>query len=191
MSSQEDFLLPALDADGRIDRLTGLDAPEIFYRFLEKAIFSKRRDPSHSVALVRVRLGLESLRMASFGVSNSGLAFRVAQLAGILQSQTRSDEHLVRIGEVTFLILARVSDSNDLEAMRSRLVRALADLKFNSTENGETVDRTVAAESESGLPLTHQSIEEEIDGYRFEISVDSFLHKEGEEMLELLERAGV
>lgn len=191
MSSQEDFLLPALDVDGRIDRLTGLDAPEIFYRFLEKAIFSTRRDPSHSVALVRVRLGLESLRKASFGVSDSGLAFRVAQLAGILQSQTRSDEHLVRIGEVTFLILARVSDSNDLEAMRSRLVRALADLKFNSAENGKTVDRTVAVESESGLPLTDQSIEVELDGYRFDISVDSFLHNEGEEMLELLERAGV
>jgi hypothetical protein len=75
--------------------------------------------------------------------------------------------------------------------MRSRLVRALADLKFNSAENGKTVDRTVAVESESGLPLTDQSIEVELDGYRFDISVDSFLHNEGEEMPELLERAGV
>jgi len=108
MSTQGEFSLPPLETDGHIDLLTGLDAPGIFYRFLEKAISSSGRYPSRSVAIIRVRLGLESLRRSSIEVSDEGLAFRVVQLAKILRSHTRSDEHLVRIGEVTFLILVTV-----------------------------------------------------------------------------------
>lgn len=99
MSSQEGFSLPRLETDGHIDLLTGLAAPEIFYRFMEKAISSTGRDPSRAVALMRVRLGLEPLRRSSIEVSNDGLAFRIVQFAEFLQSHTRSDEHLARIGE--------------------------------------------------------------------------------------------
>ena len=191
MTSQEEFSLPPLDADGRVDLLTGLDAPEIFYRFLSKAILSTRRDSSRRVALLRVRLGIEPLRRARNKISDSGLSFRVVQFAEVLRSQTRSDEQVVRIGEVTFLILARVRDVSEVEAMSSRFISAIADAKFDRDSNLESVDSSVTVERGSSAQAGDQSIDIDIAGYPFEVFMDTYLHIEGEEMLEFLERVGV
>lgn len=199
MSSQEGFSLPRLETDGHIDLLTGLAAPEIFYRFMEKAISSTGRDPSRAVALMRVRLGLESLRRSSIEVSNDGLAFCIVQFAKFLQSHTRSDEHLVRIGEVTFLILVTVRDSSKVGAISSRLITALADARFDGVLGSESVDRNSPVEKGSALlgtlgtidQFSHKSVEIDVSGYPMQVSVDGFLHQAGEEMLTFLERVGV
>jgi GGDEF domain-containing protein len=87
-----------------------------------------------------VRLGLEALRRSSIEASDEGLAFRVVQLAKILRSHTRSDEHLVRIGEVTFLILVTVGRSGEIDAITSRLTRALAEATIDCASLGVSVD---------------------------------------------------
>ena len=191
MSTQGEFSLPPLQTDGHIDLLTGLDAPGIFYRFLEKAISSAGRSPSRSVALIRVRLGLEPLRRSSIEVSDEGLAFRVVQLAKILRSHTRSDEHLVRIGEVTFLILVTVGRSGEIDAITSRLTRALAEATIDCASLGVSVDGPTPVEKGTALHEAHRSIEVEVAGYPIQISVDGFLHRTGEEMIAFLERVGV
>ncbi len=191
MSTQGEFSLPPLETDGHIDLLTGLDAPEIFYRFLEKAISSSGRYPSRSVAIIRVRLGLESLRRSSIEVSDEGLAFRVVQLAKILRSHTRSDEHLVRIGEVTFLILVTVGKSGEIDAISSRLARALAEATLGRASLVVSVDGPIPVEKVTSLHEVYQSIEVEVAGYPIQISIDGFLHETGEEMISFLERVGV
>lgn len=199
MSSQEGFSLPRLETDGHIDLLTGLAAPEIFYRFMEKAISSTGRDPSRAVALMRVRLGLEPLRRSSIEVSNDGLAFRIVQFAEFLQSHTRSDEHLARIGEVTFLILVTVRDSSKVGAISSRLITALADARFDGALGSESVDRDLPVEKGSALlgtpgtidQFSHKSVEIDVSGYPMQVFVDGFLHQAGEEMITFLERVGV
>ncbi len=191
MSTQGEFSLPPLETDGHIDLLTGLDAPGIFYRFLEKAISSVGRNPSRSVALIRVRLGLEALRRSSIEVSDEGLAFRVVQLAKILRSHTRSDEHLVRIGEVTFLILVTVGKSGEIDAISSRLARALAEATLGRASLVVSVDGPIPVEKVTSLHEVYQSIEVEVAGYPIQISIDGFLHETGEEMISFLERVGV
>jgi len=191
MSTQGEFSLPPLQTDGHIDLLTGLDAPGIFYRFLEKAISSAGRNPSHSVALIRVRLGLEALRRSSIEASDEGLAFRVVQLAKILRSHTRSDEHLVRIGEVTFLILVTVGKSGEIDAISSRLARALAEATLGRASLVVSVDGPIPVEKVTSLHEVYQSIEVEVAGYPIQISIDGFLHETGEEMISFLERVGV
>ena len=191
MSTQGEFSLPPLQTDGHIDLLTGLDAPGIFYRFLEKAISSSGRNPSRSVALIRVRLGLEALRRSSIEVSDEGLAFRVVQLAKILRSHTRSDEHLVRIGEVTFLILVTVGKSGEIDAISSRLARALAEATLGRASLVVSVDGPIPVEKVTSLHEVYQSIEVEVAGYPIQISIDGFLHETGEEMISFLERVGV
>jgi hypothetical protein len=183
VTSQENFSLPPLDVDGRVDLLTGLDAPEIFYRFLAKAISSSLRDRSHRIVLVRVRLGLEPLSHSSISVTEGSLAFRVVQFAGFLQSQTRSDEHVVRIGEVTFLILAKVRNQGEATSMVSRLLRSLADAKFDRDGDSGSVDDRSLVEREYVERSDDQRVKVDISGYPFEILVDLFLHNEGEEML--------
>lgn len=191
MSTQGEFSLPPLETDGHIDLLTGLDAPEIFYRFLEKAISSSGRNPSRSVAIIRVRLGLESLRNSLIEVSDEGLAFRVVQLAKILRSHTRSDEHLVRIGEVTFLLLVTVGQSGEIDGISSRLAIALAEATLDRASLGVSVDGPTPVERGTSLHEVYQSIEVEVAGYPIQISIDGFLHETGEEMISFLERVGV
>jgi len=166
---------------------------------MEKAISSTGRDPSRAVALMRVRLGLEPLRRSFIEVSNDGLAFRIVQFAKVLQSHTRSDEHLVRIGEVTFLILVTIGDSSKVGAISSRLITALADARFDGALGSESVDSNLPVEKGSaslGTPRTidqssHQSVELDVSGYPMQVSVDGFLHQAGEEMITFLERVGV
>ena len=138
-----------------------------------------------------MRLGLESLRNSSIEVSDEGLAFRVVQLAKILRSHTRSDEHLVRIGEVTFLILVTVGRSGEIDAIASRLSRALVEATIDCASLGVSVDGPTPVEKGTALYEAHRSIEVEVAGYPIQISVDGFLHGTGEEMIAFLERVGV
>lgn len=186
--STPQWTLPPLETDGQIDLLTGLDSPEIFYRFLKKGISASERSQSHVVTLIRVRLELSSLQELGTEVNNSGMAFRILLLSKFLQSQTREDENLVRIGEATFLILAKVENSFDLDSISRRFKKALAEVKFDGDGVENSVDNLSTVDVDSAVG---QSVSLEIAGYPVRVAVDGYLHQRGEEMLDFLERVGV
>ena len=180
-----------LGDEGYFDRLTGLHSPEIFYDFLKKAIAEETRRPEQQVALIRFRLRLkadpyveqaptnqkgqggakegEELRGTYRGsaddvandVASSLVAYDVAKLAKRLTTLTRSSETLVRIGQRTFLLLAKVAGEDELSDLEQRFAMALSQVSVDEEEEPSTVD------------------------------IDGFVHREGEELLDFLERVGV
>lgn len=184
MSGDERVTLPPIDTDGRMDILTGLDAPEIFYKFLQKAIASVGRNPSHLLTLLRIRIDIDQLidiyrrlsRSKFINVEDitSFIEFEVAALANSLRTLTRSDENLVRIGDVTFLVMARISNNDDLAATLARFRKSLAEMGLARVRGGEVVERMIT-----------------VDGQETHFSVDAFVYETGEEMLDFLQRAGV
>ena len=157
---------PAVVTDGRIDVLTGLDAPEIFYKFLERAIAQTSRNPDHITALLRFRL--------TFDESTQSVEFEVAALSDFLKKRTRADENLVRIGEVTFLILTRVANEDELARMIERFSQAIPDFQARYSGKREFVDSDQASTK-----------------FASQVKISAFLYKNGESMLDFLERAGV
>lgn len=184
MSRDERVTLPPVATDGRVDILTGLDAPEIFYRFLQKAIASSGRNPGHLLTLLRIRIDVDQLidihhrlsRGNSLGVEelSAFIEFEVAALANSLRNITRSDENLVRIGEVTFLVMARISSESDVAATLARFKKSLAEVGLARVRGDEVVEKLVPVD---------------IQGTNF--FVDAFVYETGEEMLDFLQRAGV
>ena len=184
-----------LETDGRADLLTGLDAPEVFYRLLEKSIAMAQRDKRIDIALVRFRLmrsdgqplfrqvAADELEDAASGLGNAAselgnadefeaqseeflaraneLAFAVAKLGKRLTDLVRSDENVTRLGEVTFVLVARVAKEGDLEGLLRRFEASL-----------------------SQLDLTW-------GGDRLVVEIKSFRYHQGENLLDLLERAHV
>lgn len=178
-----------LETDGRVDLLTGLDAPEIFYRFLHKAIAKAEREMGQDhargvtsrLALVRFRLvGVhgESLfpKIASLDQSQvsegvdrdnqrllevNDLAFSVAHLSKYLSEMVRADENLARLGEVTFLLVAQIGSTDDLTGLLRRFEVSLSQFDLQWRERRLTVEIT------------------------------GFIHQQGENLLDLLERAEV
>lgn len=189
-----------LETDGRVDLLTGLDAPEVFYRLLEKSIAMAQRDNRIDIALVRFRLmrsdgqplfrqvAADELEDAASGIGNAAsglgnvarelrnadefeaqgeaflaraneLAFAVAKLGKHLTDLVRSDENVARLGEVTFVLVARVAKEGDLEGLLRRFEASL-----------------------SQLDLTWS-------GDRLVVEIESFTYHQGENLLDLLERA--
>ena len=290
MNSGGGLKLPPLRTDGRVDVLTGLDAPEIFYKFLEKAIASHERASANrrasdvdfalpdlvaeaatdylvtpssrdaeprdaeprdaeprdaetplatpatqrsqsSLGLVMLRLdaqGLMSAREAAsshrasvpsqpsktgqldhldqsvqldhldqpsqpsskpsedvrnFSNEEGDLAFveiTLASIAGFLKRRTRSEEILVRIGEVTFLILAKFSHHDEALQMIARLQAALSDLILFGEPGRSTVDRDQSVINSAD---SHSAAEF--------LTIQVFTYVDGEGMLNFLERAGV
>jgi GGDEF domain-containing protein len=172
MSSDGALLLPPLLTDGRIDILTGLDAPEIFYGFLKQAIAHSSRNSDELLVLVRMRIS-EKLSLSK-SYDGKSLEFEVAALADFIKGRTRSDENLVRIGEGTFLLLARVMNEQGHGEMLNRFRSALAD--FRPVLRGEV--NSVDEEKMSTEPS-------------LQVEVLSFTYRIGESMLDFLERAGV
>ena len=205
-----------LETDGRVDLLTGLDAPEVFYKLLEKSIALAKRDTRINVSLIRFRLtrsdgqplfqkavadeledaasgpgnaasgpgnaasgpgnaasgpgnaaselrNSESLEAQSeeFLVRANELAFSVAKVGKRLTDLVRSDENVARLGEVTFVLVARVEKEENLEGLLRRFESSLSQLDL-------------ACGSE-----------------RLSVEIECFTHQQGETLLDLLERAHV
>lgn len=168
----EDRIFPPLVIDGQIEVLTGLDAPEIFYKFLEQAIARSHRQKGGLIALIRFRFIADQTRFGAQG--KRSLEFEVVALGDFLKKRTRADERVVRIGEATFLILALVDDQSGLDEMINRFSSSLAD--FYRNIGGQTF-----LVENNGIPP--QGL--------FEVELSSFTYQEGETLLDLLERAGV
>lgn len=184
MSGNERVTLPPVATDGRVDILTGLDAPEIFYKFLQKEIAAARRNPGYLLTLLRIRMDVA--RLVDFhchlSPNNSKdiqditafLEIEVAALANSLRAITRSDENLVRIGDVTFLVMARVGSEGEVDSTLARFKMSLAEVGLAKVRGDENVEKLV--------PVDIQ------ETYFF---VDAFVYETGEEILDFLERAGV
>lgn len=190
-------VFPPLITDGRIDILTGLDAPEIFYKFLEQSISRSARRADELTALIRFRMSanviedevdaveenvpkvtdftLQSQQISSQESSASiVLDFQVAALADFLKRESRADENLTRIGEGTFLLLVRVANDEELGKAMGRFSDLLADF----CDLHEKRDSAVEIE-ELSIPRS------------FEIALSGFLYEPGESMLNYLERVEV
>ena len=169
MSAAEDEgnrYFPPVVTDGRIDVLTGLDAPEIFYKFLERSIAQTSRSQERITALLRFRL--------SFDEITSSVEFEVAALSDFLRKRARADENLVRIGEVTFLLLARVTNEDELAKMTMRFLKAIPDFQARYSEKSKSVDSDLMSMR-----------------YASQVEISAFCYKDGESMIDFLERAGV
>ena len=176
-----------LESDGQVDLLTGLDAPEIFYRFLRKAIARAERestqDRNHEgnspLALVRFRLvsaggGTLLSRFLALEERNeeldhdeeiileiNSLAFLVAKVGTLLSELIRADENLTRLGETTFLLVAHIGTDGDLSGLLRRFEVSVSQLDLQWR------------------------------GHLITVEIAGFIYQQGESLLDLLERAEV
>lgn len=171
----------ALQIHEQTDKLTGLDAPEIFYKFLEKALASETRNNGFRTSLVRFRLSIVNeglITRERSAVANPGhttiqstdepedpfdseSSLAVALFAKFLSGVIRSNETVTRVGEMTFLLLAHVKDEGELLSLENRFKGAI-----------------------SQINLKQGSCD-------FAVDIDGFIHQPDEDMLDFLQRADV
>ena len=179
--------------DGRVDRLTGLDAPEIFYLMLNREIASTDRKVNRKLLLITFTLR-----------SRTPLATTASQLitlAQLLRSATRSEEIISRLGRMTFVIVLGVDTSPEFEQEASEsaldykyaaIAKRYSDQisKFLDTENSQSPYQSNAPDipSGSGLPTRFVADSESPSTY---VDIDFFEREVGESLLNFLERAGV
>jgi GGDEF domain-containing protein len=165
-------IFPPLAVDGNIDVLTGLDAPEIFYKFLAQSLARSSRHNEDLTILVRFQVIADHAQLVSLG--RESLDFEVAALADFLKKRTRAEEKLVRIGEATFLLLAQAANQSGIDAMVRRFANSLAD--FRSHHRGENA----SVDYEGNHPQR-----------LFDVEVSAFPLQNDESLLDFLERVGV
>ena len=172
--------------DGRIDRLTGLDAPEIFYRTLSKALAASSRNPENGVGILRIFMA-----NPSHGTQGERT---LLELANFLRSRVRGDETLSRIGRRTFALLFRVngdiaiSHGSDREAVTLRFRSEIEEwIRTHARAGKRKGDGKGNPEGER----TRGKEEEPCENEKISVEISSVQSTVGEEMLELLARAGV
>jgi GGDEF domain-containing protein len=153
--------------NGVIDLLTGLDAPGIFYNFLEKEISFANRINRRSCALVVFRIKSDFAR--------GDLPQFLVEFAYLLKKRKRGDEFLSRIGEMTFVLVIRSAEVN-LES------DDLVQLYQESIENRfrKFIDQYAVAEKRV------ENINE-----LFPVDIRVLLHNIGEKMVDFLDRAEI
>lgn len=184
--------------DGRVDRLTGLDAPEIFYLMLEKEIASLDRRVNRSMILMTFTLKSRASVVA--------MATQLITLAQVLRKATRAEDFLSRLGRMTFVVVLGVEvdrgvDSDDsksqLEAKYSAITKRYSDQVKEMLElsvgpdlfDSSSSDRRGGIEVErSGSRSRVASETGEKSAY---VDIDYFERRAGESLLDLLERAKV
>jgi hypothetical protein len=151
--------------DGQRDFLTGLMAPEPFYRYLQQELAFSKRYPELKVGAIKI--------VASALSATEDREQRLVELAHFLKKAIRADELITRIGEYTFISIVRIRNDDpamDPEKTLSRVEERLREaLKIDalSEREGEGSAKVISVE---------------ISGY---------VHKNGENYLEFLERAEV
>lgn len=184
--------------DGRVDRLTGLDAPEIFYLMLEREIASLDRRANRSMLLMTFTLKSRT--------SVAALAVQLITLAKVLRKATRAEDFLSRLGRMTFVVVLGVEvdrrigvdDSKlQLEAKYSAITKRYSDHvremlepsigpdSFDSNSSGRR--RGIEVER-SG---SHTRVASETGEKSTYVDIDYFERRAGESLLDLLERAKV
>lgn len=179
--------------DGRVDRLTGLDAPEIFYLMLNREIALTDRKVNRKLLLITFTLKSRTPAATT--------AAQLIKLAQLIRSATRSEESISRLGRMTFVVILGVDMSPELDQEASESVldykyAAIAKRysdqigNFLDTENNQSLDQSNAPDIPpgSGLPTRCVADSESQTTY---VDIDYFEREVGESLLDFLERAGV
>ncbi|MFZ9910432.1 MAG: hypothetical protein ACO3EX_06885 [Candidatus Nanopelagicaceae bacterium] len=139
MSDQSDIDDTSLEVDfandGRVDRLTGLDAAEIFYLLLSKEFASADRRMNQAIFLITFTLRSQA--------SAAAIATQLIALSQILRRATRSEELLTRLGRMTFVVALGVdleskSESKSTSRVDSKLTTELVLGHASLEEVGES-----------------------------------------------------
>ena len=158
MSDQSDVddTSPEVDFanDGRVDRLTGLDAAEIFYLMLSKEFASADRRMNQAIFLITFTLRSQA--------SAAAIATQLIDLSQILRRATRSEELLTRLGRMTFVVALGVdlestpestSDSTSDSTSTSRV-----DSELTTELVSEDASREEIGDSQSNIKLKYAAI---------------------------------
>lgn len=162
MSDQSDIDDTSLEVDfandGRVDRLTGLDAAEIFYLMLRKEFASADRRMNQAIFLITFTLRSQA--------SAAAIAAQLIALSQILRRATRSEELLTRLGKMTFVVALGV----DLESTSESTSDSTSDSTSESTSTSrvdselmtelvsEDASRKEIGDSQSNIKLKYAAI---------------------------------
>jgi GGDEF domain-containing protein len=187
--------LPEVDFvnDGRIDRLTGVDAAEIFYLMLGREIAATERRMNQSLFLIRFTL--------VSGASIPHITTDLIRLAVILKKATRAEGLLSRLGLMTFVVVLRVDedlDSDEKTQAGSRHRKYLAILQRYSNQIKSSLDSKASNLQEdfnledrgSNGPLTIR-VSVATGSVSAYVDIAGTERTPGESLLDFLERAGV
>ena len=158
MSDQSDIDDTSLEVDfandGRVDRLTGLDAAEIFYLMLSKEFASADRRMNQAIFLITFTLRSQA--------SAAAIATQLIALSQILRRATRSEELLTRLGRMTFVVALGV----DLESTPESTSDSASDSTSTSRVDSELMTELVSedasrkeiGDSQSNIKLKYAAI---------------------------------
>jgi GGDEF domain-containing protein len=199
--------------DGRVDRLTGLFAPEMFYLMLERELASMDRRANRSILLITFTLR-----------SRSSVATKTAQLitlAQVLQSITRTEGLLSRLGRMTFIVVLGVdsdleieleNSASQLQSKYSAIIKRYsdqiqavfdvsllpnwkesfsADRELGNQGVGEKVVRNAEVGNQSAWSGPNTIVGKEGSEESTFVDIDYLERRAGESLLDLLERARV
>jgi hypothetical protein len=132
--------------DGRVDRLTGLDAAEIFYLMLSKEFASADRRMNQAIFLITFTLRSQASAVA--------IATQLIALSQILRRATRSEELLTRLGKMTFVVALGV----DLESTSDSTSTSRVDSELTTELVSEDASREEIGDSQSDIKLKYAAI---------------------------------
>ena len=162
MSDQSDIDDTSLEVDfandGRVDRLTGLDAAEIFYLMLSKEFASADRRMNQAIFLITFTLRSQA--------SAAAIATQLIALSQILRRATRSEELLTRLGRMTFVVALGV----DLESTPESTPESTSTSRVDSELVSEDASREEVGDSHSKVKLKYAAIVK-----RYSNQVEEFL----------------
>ena len=182
----------ALQSDGQVDQLTGLDAPEIFYKFLEKALASEKRNHGIRTAIVRFRLSIVNENLNTRGNESTSHGEK-----GLIQIADHGEKGLIQIAHQDENLFD--SESSFAVALFAKFLSRISRSEENITRIGELTFLLLAhVKDEAELLRLENRMKEaiaEVDLKQgkcdFSVNIEGFMHQHGEEMLDFLEKAEV
>ena len=154
MSDQSDIDDTSLEVDfandGRVDRLTGLDAAEIFYLMLSKEFASADRRMNQAIFLITFTLRSQA--------SAAAIATQLIALSQILRRATRSEELLTRLGRMTFVVALGVDLESTPESTPESKSTSRVDSELTTELVSEDASREEIGDSQSNIKLKYAAI---------------------------------
>jgi GGDEF domain-containing protein len=148
--------------DGRVDRLTGLDAAEIFYLMLSKEFASADRRMNQAIFLITFTLRSQA--------SAAAIAAQLIALSQILRRATRSEELLTRLGRMTFVVALGVDLESTPESTPESKSTSRVDSELTTELVSEDASLEEVGESQSKVKLKYAAIVK-----RYSNQVEEFL----------------
>jgi len=136
--------------DGRVDRLTGLDAAEIFYLMLSKEFASADRRMNQAIFLITFTLRSQA--------SAAAIATQLIALSQILRRATRSEELLTRLGKMTFVVALGVDLESTVESTSESTSTSRVDSELTTELVSEDASREEIGDSQSNIKLKYAAI---------------------------------